>query len=230
VAPPPPTDNRPRLAVIAFVALLVLAAAGGYATGKSGLGSTVPARGTPAVVPVPPAGRTLYLARLGDFPLDRAEDLVDYYRSKYGVEATLLPLARLDPAAWDKQRQQVVAEAAIWSIKTVHADVAGDPGAVIIGLISADLYIRKRPDWRWAFGFRGQGASDNRRLAVVSTARMAWPRGRAGDDITSVRLRKMVTRYIGLMYFGLPLSKDPRSVLYDDVGGVDDLDRMGEDF
>lgn len=225
MASPPPTDNRPRLAVIGFVALLVLAAAGGYATGKSGLGSAAPARGTPAVVPVPPAGRTLYLARLGDFPLDRTEDLVDYYRSKYGVEATLLPLASLDPTAWDEQRQQVVAEAAIASIKVLHTDIAGDPGAVIIGLVSSDLFIQGRPDWAWAFGLRTEG-----RFAVVSTARMSWPGGIAGRSQLPVRLRKMVTRYVGFLYFGLRASDDRSSVLYREIGGVDDLDRMGEDF
>jgi hypothetical protein len=40
----------------------------------------------------------------------------------------------------------------------------------------------------------------------------------------------MVTKNIGLLYFGLPVSGDPHSVLYGNVGGIDDLDRMGEDF
>ena len=44
------------------------------------------------------------------------------------------------------------------------------------------------------------------------------------------RLQKLVTKNIGLLYFGLPLSDDPGSVLYRDVGGQSDLDRMSEDF
>jgi hypothetical protein len=32
------------------------------------------------------------------------------------------------------------------------------------------------------------------------------------------------------MYFGLPQSGDPRSVLYGNILGVADLDAMGEDF
>jgi hypothetical protein len=40
----------------------------------------------------------------------------------------------------------------------------------------------------------------------------------------------MVTRDIGLMYFGLAPNDDPASVLYRNLGGVDDLDRMGEDL
>jgi len=32
------------------------------------------------------------------------------------------------------------------------------------------------------------------------------------------------------MYYGLPLSLDPRSALYGQIGGVDELDRMTEHF
>lgn len=48
------------------------------------------------------------------------------------------------------------------------------------------------------------------------------------DELTFERARKMVTRYIGLLYYGLPLSDDPESLLYDNVLGPADLDRMEE--
>jgi hypothetical protein len=44
------------------------------------------------------------------------------------------------------------------------------------------------------------------------------------------RLRKMVTKNIGILYFRLPLSDDPRSVLYSKIGGAQEFDRMSEDF
>ncbi len=50
------------------------------------------------------------------------------------------------------------------------------------------------------------------------------------EDFCATRLRKMVTRDIGLLYFGLPLSTEPRSVLYNNILSVDDLDGMGQDF
>jgi hypothetical protein len=40
----------------------------------------------------------------------------------------------------------------------------------------------------------------------------------------------MVTRDIGLMYYGLPISDNPRSVLFRDLDGVGDLDSLSEDF
>ena len=130
-----------------------------------------------------------------------------------------------DRAAWDQQRGQLVAEDVITSLKASYAQVVADPGAVVIGLVTTDLYLRERPDWAWAFGLRAEG-----RFAVVSTARMGWPLGLASDERTMSRLRKMVTKDIGLMYFGLSASDDSHSVMYRNIGGIDDLDRMGEEF
>jgi predicted Zn-dependent protease len=195
--------------------LIVLVA---LVTGCSSTGST-------AASPVALAGRSLYFAPLDDFSRDTTQRLAAFYRQKYGIATTVLEPASVDPAAWDTQRRQLVAEDVIESFKASYPQMVADSGAVIIGLVERDVYIRERTDWAWAFGLRRDG-----RFAVVSTARMSWPAGLASDEQAASRLRKMVSKDIGLLYFGLPVSGDPASVLYGNVGGVDDLDRMGEDF
>jgi hypothetical protein len=40
----------------------------------------------------------------------------------------------------------------------------------------------------------------------------------------------MVTKNIGIMCYGFPQSENPRSVLYDSIGGTDELDLMTEEF
>ena len=40
----------------------------------------------------------------------------------------------------------------------------------------------------------------------------------------------MIVKNIGIMYFGLPASDNPRSALFRNVLGVDHLDRMTEEF
>jgi hypothetical protein len=40
----------------------------------------------------------------------------------------------------------------------------------------------------------------------------------------------VVTRYLGLLYYRLPLNRNPRSILYYELAGIDDLDAVGEDF
>jgi len=54
--------------------------------------------------------------------------------------------------------------------------------------------------------------------------------GAANDVLAESRLRKMVLKNIGVLYYLMPTNHDPQSVLYDDVGAVEDLDNMGEDF
>ena len=71
---------------------------------------------------------------------------------------------------------------------------------------------------------------------MASGPRGIWPSSRRRTWTTvfsankTQRLQKMVTKDIGILYFGLPQSDDPKSVLYKDVLGPMDLDRMSEDF
>ena len=50
-----------------------------------------------------------------------------------------------------------------------------------------------------------------------------------GSD-PETRLRKMVTKAIAILYYGKPQSNNPRSVLYNQIGGIEELDQVGEDF
>ena len=40
----------------------------------------------------------------------------------------------------------------------------------------------------------------------------------------------MVSKDIGILYYGLPQSPNPRSVLYNEIAGLQELDNVGEDF
>ncbi len=84
-----------------------------------------------------------------------------------------------------------------------------------------DVFWSQRPDWRFVFGVVG-----NDGYAVLATARMDPANlGRPSDAmLMQTRLTKMVTRYVGELYFQLPRSDNPRSVLRRSILGVDDLD------
>jgi hypothetical protein len=176
---------------------------------------------SPIPLPSPPYARGVYFAPIGAFPVADAEALIAHYRQKFGLTVGLLPSIPMPDDAFDPGRSQVVAERLIETIGASQV-VAADPGAIVIGLTSADMYVGAE-SWRYAYGLRAQG-----HLAIVSTGRMDayW----ADHARLMGRLEKMVTRDIGVLYFGLPLSDDPGSVLYRDIGGPDDLDRMSEDF
>jgi predicted Zn-dependent protease len=176
---------------------------------------------SPIPVPSPPPGRSLYLAPIGDFPIADAETLVAHFQEKFGISVGLLPSMPVPDDSFDPNRNQLIAERLIDAIG-VSYDVAADPGAVVIGLTDVDMYIAART-WQYAYSLR---ADD--RFAVVSSARMdAFA---ANDAKQMERLRKMVTKNIGVLFYGLPQSDDRGSVLYRDILGPLDLDRASEDF
>jgi predicted Zn-dependent protease len=175
-------------------------------------------------IPAPP-GRQVFLAPLGNFPPDTVQSLVDFYHQKYGLEIMVLNTLPIDADARDVARDQLVAEELIESMRFSHPVVTNDPDAVVIGLVTEDVYTRTRTDWDWSFGVRAEG-----RFAIVSTARMTAKFVARREDRERSRLRKMVTRDIGVLYYGMPLNDDPRSVLYERLLSVEDLDKLSEDF
>lgn len=166
----------------------------------------------------------VYLVPLGDFPLTEVEKLVAYYQSKYGLAIEILPRLSLDMSVMDPDRQQLMAEAMIALMKRGYPKLVSDPETILIGLTTQDLYIGQY-DWRFTFSWRQE-----RKYAVVSNARMNWSTSLVSAEKLDSRLRKMVTKNIGILYYGLRPSDDPRSVLYQNVGGIRELDNMGEDF
>jgi hypothetical protein len=52
----------------------------------------------------------------------------------------------------------------------------------------------------------------------------------AGPEQQLARVRKMVGKNLGVLYFRLRQSRNPGSILHGDIGGVQELDRMTDDF
>ena len=211
-----------RLAWIAFCVSVALTL-GGNLNVTNGLFSGPPS-GRAAFVPPMPSGRTVHFAPLGAFPAADLEDLATFYAERYDLEVQILSPAAIPRVARDAARDQLVVETLIEALRAAYPE-ARDPSRVVIGFTSDDVHIRERPDWTWAFGMATEG-----HLAVLSTARMGPEPGPFGHQLETARLRKMVTKYIGFLFFDLSLSSDPHSVLYNNILGVPDLDAMGEDF
>lgn len=224
---PPPEGGGPRrlwplVAVLVFVLATV---AGAVVLQVGGAGRTAPEPvGTAAVRPPIPPGRTLYLAPLDGTPTDRVDRLAAYFARRYGIDARTLPATATPGYAWDEARGQLIAEAVLQSLPNAYPDRAVDRGAVVIAITDRHLYIQGRPDWAWAFGLR----SDDLRWAVVST--FAMELGEPDPARVETRLRRMVGKNVGLMYFGLEASDDPRSLVYRSIVSVGDLDAMGDEF
>lgn len=171
-------------------------------------------------------GSQIFFVPVGDFPSAQLEPLVQYYRQKYNLEIAVLKSIPVDPATRDQSRQQLMAEKLVASVRDGVPEYTNDSKAILIGFTSEDIYPTSQR-WDFAFGWR-IGAT---RTAVVSTARMNIHYGGEPSDVTlETRMRKVVTKDIGILYYGLPQSKNPESVLYNQILGIQELDQVGEDF
>ena len=186
------------------------------------LGSVPAASGGQATRP-----ERVHLVPLGEVFSVSYDALLSHYRDRFGLALAVLPAVPLTLEQIDLGRSQFVAEALIARMRAAYPDLDQDPAALLIGLTEHDMYLEHRPEWRFGFALR-LGS----RFAVISSARMDdFNRGGEPEPaLLHTRLRKMITRTLGLMYFGLPPSDDPRSVLYHSILGIEDLDAVTEDF
>lgn len=179
--------------------------------------------------PIDPAalhgeGRVV-LVPFGDFSTDTAREIADWFRDKYGLDIVAGGPVALPDDAIDLTRGQADSGVLLAALAARYPD-AGTP-IVAIGLTSADLFIREA-NWKYAFSNRRPP-----RFAVVSPARM--DRGcmglRPASEATRLaRLRKMVGKNIGVLFYRLPPSAHPRSLMYAWIGGPQELDTMREEF
>jgi predicted Zn-dependent protease len=135
------------------------------------------------------------------------------------------PALEIPPSAYDASRDQLNSAELLAAIDQQYPQET--TRTVVIGLTGYDMY---NPGFTWIYSFSMRHAD---RLGIVSTARMSYGclgLVEASPEQQFERLRKMVGKNLGLLYFRLEQTMDPGSMLYANVGGVQELDRMSEDF
>ena len=181
----------------------------------------------PPPLDLKPRGGPIYFVPLGAPDPPFLDSLAAHLAQRYQLRVVKLAGLPLDESVVDDQRRQLIAEALIALMRRAYPREAEDGSAVLVGITAHDLYIAGHATWRWAFSLRA-----DERFAVVSTARMddaAWG-GASNPRRLETRLRKMVTKNLGVLYFGLEQSSDRRSVMFGPILGLRDLDSIGEDF
>jgi predicted Zn-dependent protease len=168
----------------------------------------------------------IYLVPIGDTTPLISASLLQYYRDKYGLTLDVLPSIPVPEWARDEARHQVVAEELIEAMRRAYPQQAATPDSILIGVTDEDIYIAEL-DWEFAFNFR-----EAHQTAVVSTARLnpVYYGRPAAPALLETRLRKLLSKNIGISFYGLNLSSDPGSVLYNKIWNMETLDAMGEDY
>lgn len=169
----------------------------------------------------------LYFVPIGNISSLDIEGLVNHYREKFGIEARVLERMEPGPSDYNPERRQYVAENLVASMLQKYPEYAQDKTVVMIGITRDDIYLQSQ-NWMFGFGWRGE----NNRSAVASTARLDihYPGEPSDEAMSYKRLRKIVTKDIGILFYRKSLSSDPRSVLYNNIGGIQELDQVSEDF
>ena len=169
----------------------------------------------------------VYFVPIGDAPTLEINALVGHYREKFGIEIGILPTLALSSSDVDTGRQQLIAENLVESMRRAHAEYVGNNSVILVGITRQDIYP-KGQNFQFCFGWRVLAS----RAAVVSTARMDlhYPGEPASEAVLAKRLAKVITKDIGIMFFGKAPNNNPRSVLYDGILGIEELDQVTEDF
>jgi predicted Zn-dependent protease len=167
----------------------------------------------------------VYLVPFVGFSLAAAESLATHYRREYQIPVEVRDPIPVPASAYDVRRNQLRSSVLLASLASNYPP--GFSRTVVIGLTERDMYSPAL-SWRYSFSSR-----EGDRFGVVSTARMDY--GclgliRAGSEQQHARLRKMVGKDVGVLYFRLAQSNNPGSMMYRDIGGVQELDRMTEEF
>jgi len=171
--------------------------------------------------------KRLCIVPLGQVSPALVKHLADHYRSEYGLTVVVSTPAAIPRDLVNREREQIEVDGLLRLMASVFPDTYADPDTVMIGLTPVDLYWLGKPNWRYAFGVRGDREES---IALISSARMdpqiyGLPEN---NELYFTRVRKMVSKYVGFLYFGLPESQDAESPMYDNILGPADLDRMEE--
>ena len=150
-----------------------------------------------------------------------AQSLAEYYAKKFEIEINVLAQVPLDASACQPDRQQCTAEEMILAAKRAYPTIAADPDAVMFILTDEDLYSRSL-GWDFTYSYHCP------RFAVVSTHRMdpAFWGDPPSDDGRLANTHQILTDHIAELYFHIPRSYDPSSLMYWPLtpnGGKDDL-------
>jgi len=171
------------------------------------------------------SGRRVCFVPLGQVDPELVRNLVEYYRDEYGLEIGVLTPSAVPAGMTNPYREQIDGESLAEYVGRLFPADFANPDVVLIGLTPLDLYAADR-NWNFQLGHANWSLHAR---AVVSTYRMHLGAYRLVDDERVFsRTRKLVTKYLGLMFYGLPLSDDPRSPMYGNILSVTNLDRMEE--
>ena len=171
--------------------------------------------------------RRVYIVPIGSLPEVGLRELPQYYREKYNLSVELLDPIPLDASVYDVAEGKVVDDELEELLKRRIPRIANDPAAVLIGITAEDMYVRSEGTSSMSNSYNIRG-----RFGFVSTFLLTRRRfeGPSKDGLLRARVRKLISRNIGVSAYRLPMSDDPTSVVSESIGWVGNIDLLSESF
>ena len=164
----------------------------------------------------------IIFAPTDDAAFEAMQRLAPQLEAKLGLDVHVMGCLALPLESRNVQRQQISGQAILRSIHNDYPiDLIPPAGSVGIAVTSDDLYIEGK-NWRYAWAYRDGGS-----FAVVSTHQLEW---RASQALLETRLRKVLMKQIGVLYYKYPLSNNPRNVMYSSIFSLETLDEIEERY
>jgi len=148
------------------------------------------------------------------------EELAGLYRHRYGIDAKVVAPIEVPSSVYVPAKKQVVAERMLERMGQVHKD----DDAVLIGVLNEDMRLDSEPRWNYGFSFRLENT------AVVSGYRMGEKGLFRNASTFRHRMRVMMSKNVAVLRCGFGQSSNPKSVVFSNVMGPKDLDRMEFDL
>lgn len=150
-------------------------------------------------------------------------ELAEFYRHRYGIDARVLGSVTFDRSAFDASTEQYVGEKLIEQLD--KAGLETKRGVDVIGVLNEDIRLDDVPEWRYAF------STTTRYTTVLSSYRMA---SEDGENVETPRFRRrvhvMISSLVASYNCSLPNSDNPNLITFVDLMGPEDLDRMNLDL
>jgi hypothetical protein len=179
------------------------------------------------------------LVTVGSIEEGLVDHLIAHFKREYDLAILRGPALPVQPNTVRTSRKSPDAEApqvnpgGIWTDiedGLFKAAMGERENMNLIVLTPLDMQSSINTDWNYAFGQPFTTTHNGKTACVcfVSTYRMddRVYGERYSDKDFADRVTKMVSKYVGRYYFGLPDSRDPFSAMYNNILGVKDLDIM----
>jgi len=166
----------------------------------------------------------VYLVPIGLVAPEYLIALADYYENIFDIKMGVTEPLTAIKSLYNIDSWQAESDGLIRQMRYQFWNHSFNDKAIYIGITHIDLHTADKPQG-FVFAQRSGG-----NFAVVSNNRLEGKREWNFIDVEEVKpgFRKLLSKTIGVMHFDKPLNSNPKSVLYNNIRSLQDVQTIDE--